>query len=113
MASHGLFVGLWVNFGVSFGFSGCFRSGYIYSGVVYFFLCHYPFFCVVARRFSSVVLIAFFVVVVLGLMFSFSCTYYNILSLFNVLLLMDRVNAWCCVFLLRCFWFSCSFVLPI
>ena len=113
MVSHGLFVGLWVNFGVLFGFSGCFRSGYIYSGVVYFFLCHYTFFCVVVRRFSSVVLVAFFVVVVWGLMFSFSYTYYNILLLFNMFLLLGRVNAWCCVFLLRCFSFSCLFVLPI
>lgn len=93
MASHGLFVGSWVNFGVSFGFSGCFRSGHIYSGVVYFFLCHYIFFCVVARRFSSAVLIAFFIVVVLGLIYSFSCIYYNIISLFNLLLMLGRLNA--------------------
>ena len=73
----------------------------------------YIVFCVVARRFSSVVLVAFFIAVVLGLMFSFSCIYYNVISLFNLLLLLGRVNAWCCVFLLRCFSFSCLFVLPI
>ena len=48
MASHGLFVDLCINFGVSFGFSGCFRSGNIYSGVVYFF-CVIIFFFVLLR----------------------------------------------------------------
>ena len=49
MASHGLFGGLWVYFGVLFGFCGFFRSGNIYVGVVYFFLCCYYFFSTVAR----------------------------------------------------------------
>ena len=58
-----------------------------------FFLCNYSFFCIVARRFTSVVPVAVFVVVVLGLLFWFSCVYFYVISLCNVRFLLGRVNA--------------------
>ena len=75
----GLFRSLvWVFRVVSFG-NYLFRSWE-------FFLCWFSFFYVVARWISSVILTAFFVMVVWGLLFCYSCTVFNVLSLCCVLL---------------------------
>ena len=73
MDSHGLFGGLWVYFGASFGFCGFFRSGNIYIGVVYFFCGVIPFFVSLRDDLFLSFSLHFFVVVVVGLLFSFSC----------------------------------------
>ena len=73
VAAHGLFWSLRVFSGWVFWSCVHLRSVIVLSRGCAFFLCCSSFFYAVASRFSSVVLVAFFYCVVLGLVFCFSC----------------------------------------
>jgi hypothetical protein len=91
----------------------CFRSGIVLAGICIFFCVLIPFFTSLREQIVPVVLVAFFVVVVLDLIFWFSWSYFYVLSLCYVLLILDMVNTWCCMFLLRYFCFFCLLFLSI
>ena len=103
--------GLWGYLGITrcsfllFSFRNIFRLN------LHFFLCYYTFFSTVARWISSVVLTAFFCCCGFGFVVFLSFHLFLYFSLCNMCSLVVRVNTWCCIFLLRCFCFSCLFFL--
>ena len=105
--------GLWGYLGITrcsfllFSFRNIFRLN------LHFFCVIIPFFPPLRGELVLLFSLHFFAVVVLGLLFSFPSTYFYIFSLCNMCSLVVRVNTWCCIFLLRCFCFSCLFFLSV
>ena len=113
MASRGLF-GVYGGIQVSqFVLFCCFRSGIVLALICIFFCVIIPFFPPLRGELVLLFSLLFFAVVVLGLLFSFPSTYFHIFSLCSMCPLVFRVNTWCCIFLLRCFCFSCLFFLSV
>ena len=90
-----------------------FRSVIMLAGICIFFWVVISFFTSLRHEMVLLLSLHFFVVVIMDVLFCCSWAYFYVLSLCNVLSLLGRVNAWSCVFLLRCFCFSCLFVWPI
>lgn len=78
--------------GLSFCSFWMFSFGNSISLYLHFFLCCYVFFYVFAIRNSSLIIVAFFVAMVLGLLFWFSFVYFYVFSFCKTFLLSGRVN---------------------
>mgnify|MGYP003334245883 CR=1 FL=1 len=92
MASGELFVVYECIPGLSFCSFWAFSFGNSVSLYLHFFLCGYVLFYVFAIRNSSLIIVAFFVAMVLGLLVWFFCVYFYFLSSCKVVLLSGRVN---------------------